>query len=388
MLRPIAAAIAVTVSLAPAAAQDVTLEPSFGVFSLAAGFLPDPNWISLLAGGDLYAEYTDQATGGPCSGFFAEPPDFRLFFEPGSGLPLTFYIWSRADTVLLINTPDGQWHCNDDDDGLNPALRFAKPLAGQYDIWIGTYDDPGEDYPEATLGITENEPPTDRFARAFFGQDDRVEVDATHAPWSMIGLLEGEEGYCTGVLVGPSLVLTAAHCIASDGVIDAPPETFAAGYDEGRSVASSEVTGFHLPAGWLEDEADGTDFAFVYLAEPIGDLTGWMEVTALSAAEIAAYDTGAGPDILQGGYSFDRDGVMTGNLDCPFIAVEPDSSLVHQCDTLEGDSGSPLFVAEGDRYRVIGIESYTEERPREPFDRNVATYADSIIAEMIALGLR
>jgi hypothetical protein len=54
---------------------------------------------------------------------------------------------------------------------------------------------------------------------------------------------------------------------------------------------------------------------------------------------------------------------------------------------LNGDSGSPLFVADGARFRVIGVESYTEERPRERYDRNVATYTDSILAEMMALGL-
>jgi V8-like Glu-specific endopeptidase len=387
MLRPIAAAIAVTISPIPAAAQDITLEPSFGVFSLTAGFLPDPNWISLLAGGGLYAEFTDQATGEPCTGHFAEPPDFRLFFQPGSGLPLTIYAWSRDDTVLLINAPDGAWHCNDDHDGLNPALSFDAPLAGQYDIWIGTYDNPGEDYPVATLGITETGPFADRFERAFFGQDDRVEVDPTRAPWSMIGLLEAEDGYCTGVLIGRALVLTAAHCLASDGVIDAPPLTFSAGYDRGGFVAQSPVAAYHLPGGWLEDEADGTDFALIYLEEPIGERIGWMDVTGLSQAEIAAYGAGTGPDIMQGGYSYDRDGVMTGNLDCPFVAVEPRSALVHECDTLKGDSGSPLFVADGGRFRVIGVESYTEERPRERYDRNVATYTDSILAEMTALGL-
>lgn len=388
MLRPIAAAtFAAAVSLSPAAAQDVTLDPSFGVFSIAAGFLPDPNWISVLAGGGIYREFTDKASGGTCAGYYAEPPDFRLFFQPGSGLPLTFYVWSEVDTVLLINAPDGEWHCNDDTDALNPALSFAAPVAGQYDIWIGTFEDPREEYPEATLGITEREPFGDRFERAFFGQDDRIEVDTLSAPWSMIGLLEADDGYCTGVLIGPDVVLTAAHCLAAEGEIDAPPRTFSAGYNRGDVVAQSAVTTFHIPEGWLEDEADGTDFAFVFLARPIGSQIGWMDVTGLSQSEIAAYASGTGPDIMQGGYSYDRDGVMTGNLDCPFVAVDPDSSLIHECDTLEGDSGSPLFVAEGDRFRVIGIESYTEARPRETHDRNVATYTDSIIAEMTALGL-
>jgi protease YdgD len=35
---------------------------------------------------------------------------------------------------------------------------------------------------------------------------------------------------------------------------------------------------------------------------------------------------------------------MTGNLDCPFVDLGPDSTLIHECDTLQGDSGSPLFI--------------------------------------------
>ncbi|KPQ17340.1 MAG: hypothetical protein HLUCCO18_04750 [Rhodobacteraceae bacterium HLUCCO18] len=111
-----------------------------------------------------------------------------------------------------------------------------------------------------------------------------------------------------------------------------------------------------------------------------------MDVTGLSDAELAAYRAGDGPDILQAGYSYDRQGVMTGNLDCPFVTLGPDSTLIHECDTLQGDSGSPLFIAgEDGRYRVIAIESHTEAQPREPHDRNVAVYADSIMAEMRAL---
>ncbi|MFW5655374.1 MAG: trypsin-like serine peptidase [Roseicyclus sp.] len=387
MLRPIAAILAAAVPLTPAAAQDGTLEPSFGVFSLTAGFLPDPNWIALPGGGDVHAEFTDEATGDPCTGHFAEPPDFRLFFVPGADLPLTFHAWSDADTVLLVKAPDGAWYCNDDHDGVHPQISFAAPREGQYDIWIGTFDKPRGDYPDVTLSITETEPVAGSLERAFFGRDDRVEVDASRAPWSMIGLLEAEEGYCSGVLIGPDVVLTAAHCLAAGGVVDMPPESFSAGYDRGRHVARSAVSGYHVPEDWLAEEANGSDFAFVYLADPIGNEVGWMEVSALSQSEIAAYASDAGPDILQAGYSFDREGVMTGHLDCAFVEIGPDSTLVHQCDTLEGDSGSPLFVAEGGRFRVIGIESHTEPRPREAHDRNVATYADAILAELRALGL-
>jgi protease YdgD len=388
MLRPIAAAglaLSVAAAALPAQAQDFTLPPTFGVFSIDSGFLPDPNWVSLLAGGNTRGEFTDEATGSTCAGYFAEAPDFRIFFSPGEGDTLSFYVEARADTVLLINAPDGAWHCNDDSSGLDPALTFDAPLEGQYDIWVGTYSPTSGEYPSAMLAVTEGAPFADTFERAFFGEDDRVEVDPTAPPWSMIGFLDSSESSCTGVLIGPATVLTAAHCIANGGVVETPPVEFLAGFDRGRTVARSAVTGYHLPQAWLAGEAEGTDFAFVYLARPIGEQVGWMDVAPLTPEEIAAYAAGEGPDIMQAGYSYDMQGVMSGNLDCRFVELGPDNTLVHECDTLQGDSGSPLFIADGDRYRVIAVESYTDARPREDYDRNVAIYVDYIIAEMEAL---
>jgi V8-like Glu-specific endopeptidase len=374
-----------TTAAPPLHAQDVTLPPTFGVFTVQSGFLPDPNWVSLLAGGSNRGEYTDDATGNRCVGHFAEAPDFRIVFRAGEGYPLSFYVEARDDTVLLVNSPDGAWHCNDDTSGLNPALTFDAPQEGQYDIWVGTYAATEDDYPSAMLGVTEAAPFASTFARAFFGADDRVEIDPTVPPWSMIGFLDLSESSCTGVLIGPATVLTAAHCIADEGVITTPPVEFLAGYDQGDAVARSAAIGYHVPAGWLAGQEAGMDFAFVYLADPIGDELGWMDVTGLSEQELAAYGAGEGPDILQAGYSYDRQEVMTGNLDCPFVELGPDSTLVHQCDTLQGDSGSPLFIEGDGRYRIIGIESHTDAQPREPYDRNVAVYAESIMAEMWAL---
>lgn len=76
-------------------------------------------------------------------GFTITRPDFRFFYQGVSNTGrLTFQLTSnRVDTVLLINTPDGQWFFNDDSNGtFNSTLTFSPVLQGQYDIWAGAYN--------------------------------------------------------------------------------------------------------------------------------------------------------------------------------------------------------------------------------------------------------
>ncbi|ABD53978.1 trypsin-like serine peptidase [Jannaschia sp. CCS1] len=369
-----------------AQAQDVTLDPTFGEITLASNFQPDPNRTTLAAGGPNQGTYTDSRSGDTCRGFFADAPDLRLQFETADfGFPLSVHVEAGADTVMLINGPDGAWHCNDDFSGLNPAINFDTPLGGQYDIWIGTYEDLAPNYPTADVLITELGPPEINFDRAFFGNDDRVIIDAATAPWNMIGFVDLSEASCTGTLVGPAMVVTSAHCIVEDGQIDTPPVEFLAGFQNGEYVARSGISGFHVAPGYIDGEQEGSDFAFIFLEERLGDQLGWMDLGLLNDAEVAAMQAGQGPEILQAGYSYDQQGVLTGNLGCPFIELGEDSTLIHECDTLQGDSGSPLFIQDGDRYRIIGVESRTDNQPDQDFDRNIAMYTDSVLRELATL---
>lgn len=130
-----------------ATAQDYSLSPTFGATNLSANFQPDPYRISLTAGGPI--DVSRQING--CFGFIADAPDYRLQYTPG-GFSLFFYVDAPEDTTLVINAPDGSWYCDDDTRGLDPVVQFPSPMAGQYDIWVGTW---GNTYPSATLNISE-----------------------------------------------------------------------------------------------------------------------------------------------------------------------------------------------------------------------------------------
>lgn len=134
-----------------AIAQDYSRAPAFGTATLEAGFAPDPHSVQIQAGGSINAAQSPALAGRGCVGNIAEAPDYRVNYTAGS-FPLIFRVRSSADTTLVINAPDGSWHCVDDVEGLDPVIPFTSPASGQYDIWIGTY---GADPAPSTLHITE-----------------------------------------------------------------------------------------------------------------------------------------------------------------------------------------------------------------------------------------
>jgi hypothetical protein len=136
---------------------DFSLPATFFDERIVTGFTPDPIDYPLQAGGYLWAGDVDSS----CVGFVAEAPDVRITYEAGNQYPLRMFVEGAADTTLLINQPDGTWLCNDDrvDGDLNPEIYFARPMTGQYDIWVGTYDDPDTlgEFPEVMLRVSELE---------------------------------------------------------------------------------------------------------------------------------------------------------------------------------------------------------------------------------------
>ena len=129
-------------------APDPSARANYGEAYLESGFDDDPYTVSLTSGGELDAS----SLGGECAGMISRAPDFQLTYEAGS-LPLTFEVSSYSDATLVINAPDGAWHCDDDSGGgTDPQVSFYRPRSGVYDVWVGAYDG---DSGDAELFITE-----------------------------------------------------------------------------------------------------------------------------------------------------------------------------------------------------------------------------------------
>ena len=200
----------------------------------------------------------------------------------------------------------------------------------------------------------------------FFGRDDRFLPDPTVMPWRTIGRLTGDNGDCSGVLVGSRTVLTAGHCLTDDGTVTVLPEYFFAGQRGGRYVAKARVVAGEFAPDYATEtrpagRGNGTDWGLVTLDRDLGLTVGFLDVHVLGPIDIAAIDSG-GLVVDQAGYSWDTGDNLSGHLGCRVTDAFADSTILHECDTTQGDSGSPVLLRVGDSYRVIAVDSQFFDR--------------------------
>jgi hypothetical protein len=145
---------------------------------------------------------------------------------------------------------------------------------------------------------------------ALLDRHGRLIVEAMEYPWSALGRLNsGGRGFCTGILIGPRLVLSQAHCLyhGTEGRWWAPGELhFVAGYQRDAFLIHAGVAGYEVAPefsggrGASLAEAAG-DWALVTLEAPIGLQAGWLALQRLDPGARARLTLGEGL-ALQAGY--------------------------------------------------------------------------------------